>query len=96
METNDINNLFKEYQALREMGWSQKDKEYLDKFDTQYVKKSPPIALEYADKLQQWDAFKYILNTNRKRLWAHFQITSFCFDYNIDKLSKEEKEKIIS
>jgi hypothetical protein len=96
MEMNDITTAFKEYQFLRETGWTQKDKEFLDKFDTKYVEKSPHIALEYADKLQQWEAFRYILNTHRSQLWTHFQITSFCFDYNINKLPKEEKEKIIS
>jgi hypothetical protein len=78
------------------LGWTVEDKMYLDTISKEYIKRSPHIALEYADKMQQWDAFKYILNTNRKRLWTHYQMTTGCFDYNIDNLSEEERNEVLS
>ena len=84
------------YMNLRNLGWTVEDKMYLDTFSKQYVKKSPHIALEYADKMQHWDVFKYILNTNRKQLWMHYQMTTGCFHYNIDKLSEEKRNEILS
>lgn len=79
--------------SVDDLYWTEEDIDFLDERDINLTKSSVHIALEYADSIEDYVAFRYIYMKNPIVLKAHIRMSDI-FGYNVFNLPLKQQHDI--